>query len=131
MTISSPVAPDQQPPKGKLYRKIALAALACLTFSTPLGAHHSYVMFDRTKTLKVTGVVTQWQWTNPHVYLRLKNPKGGADMVFEGHSPSIYRRAGIGRTITAPGQKVVLTYHPMANGKPGGMMVTINGKGSD
>jgi len=32
-------------------------------------AHHSSAMFDETKTITVTGVVKEWQLTNPHSWL--------------------------------------------------------------
>ena len=53
-------------------RKIVSGALcgALLLFasrSTP--AHHSGVMFDHSSQKQVTGTVSNFEWTNPHVWL--------------------------------------------------------------
>src|SRR3954452_22413130 len=32
-------------------------------------AHHSFAVYDHTRTLDVKGTVTRWQWSNPHAYL--------------------------------------------------------------
>jgi len=48
----------------------ALMGLGIMVFSTvPALAHHSAAMFDETKTITVTGVVKEWQLTNPHSWL--------------------------------------------------------------
>jgi hypothetical protein len=61
-------------------------------------AHHSFaVFFDSEKTVTVTGVVTQFQFVNPHgvVRLQVKNKDGVVeDWKFETNSPSILRRRG-------------------------------------
>ncbi len=41
----------------------AIAVLA----ASAAHAHHSYAMFDGTKTLTVAGTVAKLEWTNPHV----------------------------------------------------------------
>ena len=49
------------------------AACAVALSAAPLGAqaHHSYSMFDRAKTVTLTGTVKQYQWTNPHSWIQL------------------------------------------------------------
>ena len=87
--------------------RLPVAAALAAGLAAPVLAHHSYVMFDRTRTATASGVVTAWNWTNPHISLRMK------------------------RDITAPGKTVTVTYHPMANGSPGGQLMKINGIGPD
>ena len=51
-----------------MYSRIALAL-----------AHHAYTAeFDTTKPVKLTGVVTKLEWSNPHIwiYLDVKDDKG-------------------------------------------------------
>jgi len=42
---------------------------AILIARVPLAAHHSWeAEFDDKKPVKITGVVTKWEWNNPHVF---------------------------------------------------------------
>src|SRR4051812_37125515 len=51
---------------------LALVAGACV--ATPVLAHHSFAMFDRNKTIAISGVVKEYEWTNPHVWLHIMAP---------------------------------------------------------
>ena len=55
--------------KGILIKSpIALAGL--LVFSASLFAHHgSRVSYDLTKQVTMKGVVTEYQYQNPHIYI--------------------------------------------------------------
>jgi len=49
-------------------RLLAIAALACVAAGSQ--AHHSFAAeYDTTKPVKMTGVLTKLEWTNPHVYI--------------------------------------------------------------
>ena len=43
-----------------------LMAAIVLLAATPAFAHHSPVMFDRSKKQTITGTVKEFVWTNPH-----------------------------------------------------------------
>jgi len=49
---------------------VGAVALVLLVAGSAL-AHHSFAMFDHTKTLTLRGAVTKFQWTNPHAYIEL------------------------------------------------------------
>lgn len=77
-------------------------------------AHHSFaVFFDQDKTVAVTGVVTEFQFKNPHGVIKLmeKGKAGPAkEWKVESNSPSILKRRGwksdslaMGETITVEG----------------------------
>jgi hypothetical protein len=52
-------------------RVVSLAACAGTVLVCSTFAHHSFAMFDHTRTVTLRGMVTKLQWTNPHGYLEL------------------------------------------------------------
>ena len=34
-------------------------------------AHHSFAMFDQTKSVTLKGTVKEFEWANPHAWIRL------------------------------------------------------------
>lgn len=104
-------------------------AVAALALSAPLSAHHSTAMFEWGKEVKIpAATVVSWDWTNPHVFLRVDvpNASGGSDRwVFEGMSPSHLARNGWSRKSLQPGQKIALSYYPLKDDRKGGFNVTV------
>ena len=77
-------------------------------------AHHSFgAEFDSNKPIKMTGVVTRLEWTNPHVYIFIDvKDKAGkvTNWGFEMGTPHMLQKAGwkknsltIGETIDVEG----------------------------
>ena len=50
---------------------VSLAAVAAAAFAAPAFAHHSFAMFDGQKTVTLQGTVKEFEWTNPHAWLRV------------------------------------------------------------
>ncbi len=50
---------------------LGIAALAGAAWVSPAWAHHSYAMFDMTRSVDLKGKVVQFKWTNPHAWLML------------------------------------------------------------
>jgi len=109
-----------------LASALALAAAG----SIPASAHHSFAMFDMTKNVTLTGTVRAFQWTNPHSYIQLMVPGAGGKQVewsLEMGAPMyLYARGWRPGSLKA-GTKVVITLHPLRNGKPGGVVQTVTG----
>jgi hypothetical protein len=103
---------------------LALAALSAVTLLTPADAHHSFAMFDQTRTVTIKGQVVQFQWTNPHAFIELNVPNGsgGNDRwSIELNSPNNLTRQGWRRSSLKPGETVTVTLNPLRNGKKGGL----------
>lgn len=101
---------------------VALAAAA----GVPALAHHSATMFEETKTITVTGVVKEFQYSNPHSWLivEVTNEDGSVTTWgFEAEGPSTLQRAGIRRADFAPGTKLTITGRPMKDGRPAAIWV--------
>lgn len=99
-------------------------ALATALTAAPGEAHHSFAMFDQTKSVTVKGQVVEFQWTNPHAFIELDAPngQGGSDRwSIELNSPNNLTRQGWRRSSLTAGMTVSVTLNPLRNGKKGGL----------
>jgi hypothetical protein len=103
-------------------------ALIFVAAAVPLLAHHSFTMFDMSKQVTLTGNVTDFQWTNPHVYIEIdakdaKDDKGAVNhWSIEMGSPSILMQSGWKFSSLKKGDKVTLIINPLKNGQSGGFL---------
>jgi hypothetical protein len=110
----------------------AILVGAALAMSAAAQAHHSFAMFDGDKEQTVEGVVKEFQWTNPHIWVQIAVVGADGKTVeysVEGGSPNALRRQGWSKDTMKPGDKIVLRIHPFKDGAPGGSFVsaTVNG----
>ncbi len=106
-------------------RRLTGLALALAVAPAPALAHHSFAMFDRSKAVEVSGVVKDFQWTNPHVWIQVMVPdaKGAAqEWGVECTSVNFLRREGWDKTSLKPGDKVKLMIFPLKDGSHGGQL---------
>lgn len=107
---------------------IVTLTLASSVLWTPwVEAHHSYAMFDRSRTISVAGVIAKFEWTNPHTYLWFYAPKdgGGYQLVgLEGGGPAELVRKGWTQNSFKVGEKLTIEYNPLRDGRPGGSFVS-------
>ena len=100
--------------------RCAFGGLLALVIA-PSFAHHSAVMFDDQKEITVTGVIKEFQYTNPHSWLLVdvKNNDGTVTTWgFEAEGPSTLTRAGIHKSDFPPGTEITISGHPMKDGRP-------------
>jgi hypothetical protein len=99
-------------------------ALAALLMALPVTAHHSFAMFDFSKTTTVKATVKEFRWTNPHVALLVEFPPqpGAPPEVWsmELTSPGNLTRGGWTRHSFKPGDRIELVFNPLRDGKHGG-----------
>jgi hypothetical protein len=113
-------------------QKYALIAVAALLTAIPALAHHSFAMFDQSKSVTLQGTVKDFRWTNPHVFVQLlvKTDSGSEEeWSIEMTSPEHLARVGWKPGAMKPGDKVTLVIHPMRDGSAGGQF--ISGTGPD
>jgi hypothetical protein len=106
----------------------AVLALMMVTTAVPVGAHHSFASFDRSKEVTMTGVVREVQWNNPHTWIQVlvTDEKGRkTEWGFECGSPNMMSRTGWKRTTLKMGDRVVLVGNPLKNGQPNASLVKI------
>lgn len=93
------------------------SGLATLLFfvALPVTAHHSRAIFDDERVVAIEGVVTRYEWTNPHVYLYVETQSDSGESVvwaLESNVTTIMRRRGWTRDTFAPGDRVTARGNP-------------------
>lgn len=102
-------------------------AVAIGLMSLPAVSHHSDRMYDLATTITLEGVVTEFQYSNPHAWLvvNVKNDDGTVTAWgFEGAAASNMLRAGVRPGDLAPGTRVKISGHPMRDGRPAAEWIT-------
>lgn len=116
-----------EPVRIRIWR-VSLLALTMLAGPAALLAHHSFAMFDQTKTVTLNGTVSSFEWTNPHAYIEVDVPdeKGAAKhWSIELGSPSILQQSGWKFSDIKRGYKVTATINPLKNGDSGGLLIQV------
>ncbi|HEV2700777.1 MAG TPA: DUF6152 family protein [Steroidobacteraceae bacterium] len=118
---------------GRIGGRRSLSGLSALLIMSPCAAHHSYAMFDITKTVTLQGTVKQYQWSNPHCYIQLlvAAPSASAEWSIEMSSTGDVYRGGWRPGTFRPGDKVTVVVHPTRDGTNGGSFVSAVGSGGE
>ena len=112
-----------------LLPMVALVASAC-----PVLAHHGAASFDSSKKVTIEGIVTEFIWANPHVYVKIDAKDESGDTVhWVLESQSVVNQAGHGWTkdMFKPGDHVLIDATPGKGGRPVGIIrdrIVINGR---
>jgi Family of unknown function (DUF6152) len=91
-------------------------------------AHHSTAQFDKTEEVKLTGIVKDFQYTNPHTWLQLYVTSDDGEQVewgIEGGSPNFLKRRGWTSKSLQPGDEVSVKVYAMRDGQPGAIMIAV------
>ena len=109
--------------------RVQLFGISALSLSLFAGAafgHHSFAMFDPEKTITVAGVVKEFEWTNPHVWLHVMAPDTTGKAVewsFEMQATAQASSGGWRPDTVKPGDKVTVEFHPLRDGSRGGELL--------
>ena len=106
---------------------LGLLGLAAV-LAQPAFAHHSFAMFDNSRSITIHGKVTQYQWTNPHAYLDIdaEDGKGGVKhYTLEMTSPNMLSRGGWSSRTLKKGDVVTAVLAPLRDGRPGGLLLEV------
>src|SRR5262245_59860914 len=99
-----------------------------LALTTPALAHHSFAVYDHTRTLTLRGTVTKFQWTNPHAFLELdvKQPDGTVKHYsIELTSINMMQRVGWRSNMIKSGDQVTAVVSPLLTGEAVGLGLEI------
>jgi Family of unknown function (DUF6152) len=98
----------------------------CCLFVPPATAHHSGAGFNGEKMIELTGIIKEFQFTNPHTWIQflVEDAKGEkVEWSAEWASPNNLGRQGIRPSTFPAGAAVTMRLRPMLNGSPAGAFV--------
>ena len=108
---------------GRMNTKLLMVLAAggvLLTVSDPMLAHHAGSVYDREHAVTVTGTVTEYLFTNPHVqiHFEVKDDDGNVvKWVAESASPQRLYKFGWNAKTLKVGDKVTVTGAPAKDGR--------------
>jgi len=111
-------------PMLRTARAVAIAGAALLSLTTAAFAHHSFAVFDHTRTVTLRGTVTRFQWTNPHAFIELdaKQPDGSLKHYsVELTSINMMQRVGWRSNMIKFGDEITVVVAPLLSGEPVGL----------
>ena len=121
--------------KKRVLAVLAVAA-GLVMASRPTLAHHSMAMYDQTREITLTGTVTEFRLTNPHIQILfdVKTDQGNIEHWSSiGDNPVNLRRKGWNRNTIKPNDQIPISGYPAKEGRP--LMTTntlvLNGKELD
>src|SRR6185503_11727152 len=118
-----------QPSRGFAMRHrqsialLVLVGISGVAGATSATAHHSFAMFDMTKSVRLEGTVKRFDWTNPHSWIFLEVAGPGAtteQWTIELPSAGTLAREGWNKNYLRVGERVVLHINPLKDGRKGG-----------
>ena len=110
-----------------IKRLLVIAGAAAMTAAVPAASHHSFAMFNQREIMTLDGVVTDFQWTNPHTFIEMDVSQGARKVHWsiELNSPNNLRRQGWRRNSLAAGDRITLRMNPLRDGHPGGLFLDL------
>jgi len=96
-------------------------AISGFAIAQPLAAHHSGASYDSDHQISLTGTVSNYEWTNPHVFIYLDVKDENSAIVqwrVEGNSPNMLARAGWKKEMIKVGDQITVNGAPAKNKAP-------------
>jgi hypothetical protein len=104
----------------------ALGVALMMAFGVePAASHHAFGFYEMQKTQEIRGTVTKYEWSNPHSWLFVTVPSadGPTDYGFEMVSVGEMLRRGWAKNSVKPGDTINVTFHPLRDGRKGGLLL--------
>jgi len=101
---------------------------ATLVFALPVSSHHSDAGLEMDSIVTIEGRVTQFNWRNPHIYFTVETTDERGEQVeweVQMGSTITTTRMGWTRDSLVIGDLVTVGAHPARNGRPYGMLNSI------
>jgi hypothetical protein len=96
--------------------RLRVTTLAMLLLSAgPVSAHHSNSAFYVEKIIELKGIVSKFEWINPHTFISMTVDGGKGAKVnwrVEGRPPGVLRRVGWERDTLKVGERITVYCSP-------------------
>ena len=105
-----------------IRRRFVWWMLASLIGAAPAIAHHSTAMYDYKNTMMLSGTVKEFQWTNPHMFIKLLVTDAQGKSVewnVECGTPNINARHGWKKSDINVGDPLKMEVNPLRDGSAG------------
>jgi Family of unknown function (DUF6152) len=110
-------------PEGTQMKNKVLAvfigAIGFLLVSGPVLAHHGRSNYDVTQTVTLKGIVSEFEWVNPHALIHFDVTDENAKVekwVAETNSPNTLSRQGWSKNTVKTGDEITLIGHRVKGG---------------
>ena len=115
--------------RGPIFRSfgatLGLVGTGLLLGTNPATAHHSFALFDVNNSVTLEGTVKQFEWTNPHSWIRLtvvganNQPE---EWLVELPAAASLARDGWNKNYLRSGERISVRINPLKNGMKGGSL---------
>jgi hypothetical protein len=105
--------------------KLALVGSMLVAWPHPGPAHHSFAPYEPELQIAFSGVVTKFQWTNPHIYIEMDvaNDQGETQhWLIECANTTILNRTGWKWNMIKTGDEIAVVVSPLRNGEPAALL---------
>ena len=112
---------------GSSWRHALIAAALLASYGTAT-AHHSFALYDLNERVTVEGIVLQYTWSQPHIWIDVMVPQPNGEAVrwgMESQSPGILSRRGWRHDSIKEGDHVIVILRAMKDGTPGGQVLKV------
>ena len=96
-----------------------LLVLLAASIAAPVFAHHGAAAYDNAKTVSIKGVVTEYNFVNPHVEIFIDSKTASGEIEkWQGelNSPNLLSHRGWSRATIKTGEEVTLVGYPAKSG---------------
>jgi Family of unknown function (DUF6152) len=103
------------------FTNILLLVIGLLAACGQLSAHHGGAAYDTDKTITVKGIVTDYIWANPHVFVKVDGKDDSGNVVHwivEAQNPVSMLQINWTKNTFKPGDTVEIDAMPAKNGNP-------------
>ena len=116
-------------------RLLALTLGVSILAVESASAHHSLSVYDRHRTVTLSGTVKEYVWMAPHITISVlsQGKSNAVTWAIEGSSPSVLARGGWTSALLKPGDKISIGIYPRKDRTAGGLLadeqqMLINGR---